>query len=116
MAGRICGGASASSSVWTCGFGDWSCWAQGCQGKKEYFLAPLFVLTFKVLTCCCKDFYLTNPQASKEFIAHNIERGKHRLFVRYFPDYPISLRPSNTRMGGGKNKVAEYKDYVMAGL
>ena len=54
-------------------------------------------------------------QASKEFIAHNIERGKHRLYVRYFPDYPISLRPSNTRRGGGKNKVAEYKDYVMAG-
>lgn len=82
---------------------------------EEFIIEPVQVARYGIVSLETGALAHKAVKASKEFIAHNIERGKHRLFVRYFPDYPISLRPSNTRRGGGKNKVAEYKDYVMAG-
>ena len=51
----------------------------------------------------------------KEFITANIKRDKDSLFVRSYPDYPMSRIPLHTRHGEGKNKVEEYLDYVMAG-
>lgn len=54
-------------------------------------------------------------KAVKEFITANIKRDKDSLFVRSYPDYPMSRIPLHTRHGEGKNKVEEYLDYVMAG-
>ncbi|KAL5255684.1 hypothetical protein ACHWQZ_G011049 [Mnemiopsis leidyi] len=82
---------------------------------EEFIVEPVQTARYGIVALETGALGFKAVKASKEFITTNIERGKHRLFVRYFPDYPISLRPSNTRRGGGKNKVAEYRDYVMAG-
>jgi large subunit ribosomal protein L16 len=45
---------------------------------------------------------------------HDIRRGG-RVWIRIFPDKPITKKPPETRMGSGKGDVHEYVAVVRAG-
>lgn len=53
--------------------------------------------------------WLTSRQieAARRSITHYTQRGG-RVWIRVFPDKPITKKPPETRMGGGKGDVYEY--------
>jgi large subunit ribosomal protein L16 len=53
-------------------------------------------------------------EAARKTIAHYTKRGG-RIFIRIFPDKPISKKPPETRMGSGKGDVAEFVAVVRPG-
>ncbi len=53
-------------------------------------------------------------EAARKTIMHAIKRGG-RLWIRIFPDKPITKKPPETRMGSGKGEVAEYVAVVRPG-
>lgn len=46
-------------------------------------------------------------EAARRSITHYTQRGG-RLWIRIFPDKPITKKPAETRMGSGKGDVYEY--------
>jgi large subunit ribosomal protein L16 len=40
-------------------------------------------------------------EAARRVITHHLKRGG-KLWIRVFPDKPVSKKPAETRMGGGK--------------
>lgn len=46
-------------------------------------------------------------EAARRSITHYTQRGG-RLWIRIFPDKPITKKPAETRMGSGKGDVFEY--------
>lgn len=46
-------------------------------------------------------------EAARRAITHSIQRGG-RVWIRIFPDKPITKKPAETRMGGGKGDVTEF--------
>ena len=42
-------------------------------------------------------------------------RSGGRVYIRIFPDKPITKKPAETRMGGGKGEVQEYVAVVRPG-
>jgi large subunit ribosomal protein L16 len=53
-------------------------------------------------------------EAARRAIMHHTKRGG-KLWVRVFPDRPISKKPGETRMGGGKSPVDHYAAVVRPG-
>jgi large subunit ribosomal protein L16 len=53
-------------------------------------------------------------EAARRSITHFTQRGG-RLWIRIFPDKPITKKPAETRMGSGKGDVYEYVAPVKAG-
>lgn len=53
-------------------------------------------------------------EAARRAITHYTQRGG-RLWIRIFPDKPITKKPAETRMGSGKGDVYEYVAVVKAG-
>ena len=53
-------------------------------------------------------------EAGRKAIMHYLKRGG-RLWIRIFPDKPITKKPPETRMGSGKGDVAEYVAVVRPG-
>ncbi len=53
-------------------------------------------------------------EAARRAITHFTQRGG-RLWIRVFPDKPISKKPAETRMGSGKGDVYEYVAIVKPG-
>lgn len=53
-------------------------------------------------------------EAARRAIAHYTKRGG-RIWIRIFPDKPITKKPAETRMGGGKGDVYEYVAVVRPG-
>lgn len=53
-------------------------------------------------------------EAGRRAITHFIKRGG-RLWIRVFPDLPVSKKPPETRMGGGKGELHEYIVQVKLG-
>lgn len=53
-------------------------------------------------------------EAARRAIAHYTKRGG-RVWIRVFPDKPVSKKPAETRMGGGKGDVFEYVAVVRPG-
>jgi len=53
-------------------------------------------------------------EASRRAITHFTARGG-RLWIRIFPDKPITKKPPEVRMGGGKGDVHEYVAIVKPG-
>ena len=47
-------------------------------------------------------------------MTHHTQRGG-RIWIRIFPDKPITKKPAETRMGSGKGEVEEYVALVKAG-
>ena len=46
-------------------------------------------------------------EAARKSITHFTKRGG-RIWIRIFPDRPITRKPPETRMGGGKGDLHEY--------
>lgn len=53
-------------------------------------------------------------EAARRALTHSIRRGG-RVWIRIFPDKPITKKPAETRMGGGKGDVSEYVAVVRPG-
>lgn len=53
-------------------------------------------------------------EASRRALTHHIRRGG-RVWIRIFPDKPVTHKPPETRMGSGKGDVAEYVCVVRPG-
>jgi large subunit ribosomal protein L16 len=53
-------------------------------------------------------------EAARRTITHALKRGGH-VWVRIFPDKPITSRPAGKRMGGGKGDISTYVAVVRPG-
>lgn len=53
-------------------------------------------------------------EAARRAITHYTQRGG-RLWIRIFPHKPITKKPAETRMGGGKGDVFEFVAPVLPG-
>ena len=53
-------------------------------------------------------------EAARKALTHTIRRGG-RVWIRIFPDKPITKKPPETRMGSGKGDVAEFVSVVRPG-
>lgn len=53
-------------------------------------------------------------EAARRALTHAIRRGG-RVWIRVFPDKPVTKKPPETRMGSGKGDVAEYVAVVRPG-
>ncbi|MEK9176588.1 MAG: 50S ribosomal protein L16 [Patescibacteria group bacterium] len=53
-------------------------------------------------------------ESARRAITHYTSRGG-RVWIRIFPDKPISKKPPEVRMGGGKGDVAEFVAPVKTG-
>ena len=54
-------------------------------------------------------------EAARRTITHGLKKGG-RVWVRIFPDKPITSRPAGKRMGGGKGDISTYVAVVRPGL
>lgn len=53
-------------------------------------------------------------EAARRSITHYTQRGG-RIWIRIFPDKPITKKPAEVRMGGGKGDIHEYVAPVKKG-
>jgi len=53
-------------------------------------------------------------EAGRRTITHNLKKGG-RVWVRIFPDKPVTARPPGHRMGGGKGDIDRYVAVVRPG-
>ena len=53
-------------------------------------------------------------EAARKALTHETRRGG-RVWIRIFPDKPITKKPPETRMGSGKGDVYEYVAVVRPG-
>ncbi len=53
-------------------------------------------------------------EAARKALTHETRRGG-RIWIRIFPDKPITKKPPETRMGSGKGDVYEYVAVVKPG-
>ena len=53
-------------------------------------------------------------ESARRAITHYTQRGG-RMWIRIFPDKPISKKPPEVRMGGGKGDIAEFVAPVKRG-
>lgn len=53
-------------------------------------------------------------EAARRSITHYTQRGG-RIWIRIFPDKPITKKPAEVRMGGGKGDIHEYVAPVKSG-
>ena len=53
-------------------------------------------------------------EAARKSITHFTKRGG-RIWIRIFPDRPLTRKPPETRMGGGKGDIYEYVAPVKLG-
>ena len=53
-------------------------------------------------------------EAARRAITGHVKRGG-QIWIRVFPDKPVSARPAETRMGGGKGAVDRWVSVVKRG-
>ncbi len=53
-------------------------------------------------------------EAGRRAITHSLKKGG-KLWVRVFPDKPVTSRPAGQRMGGGKGEVEKYVAVITPG-
>lgn len=60
--------------------------------------------------------WLTSRQieAARRALTHFTQKGG-RVWIRIFPDKPITKKPAETRMGSGKGDVADYVAVIRPG-
>lgn len=65
----------------------------------------------------CESGWLTARQieAARRAMAHHTRRGG-RIWIRVFPDKPVTRKPAEVRMGGGKGDVTGFVAPVKAGV
>lgn len=53
-------------------------------------------------------------EAARRAIAHHTKRGG-KIWIRIFPDKPITSKPAGVRMGSGKGDISEYVAVIKPG-
>lgn len=53
-------------------------------------------------------------EAARRAITHSVKRGG-KIWIRIFPDKPVTQKPAETRMGSGKGAVDHYVAVVKPG-
>ncbi|HET9223981.1 MAG TPA: 50S ribosomal protein L16 [Roseiflexaceae bacterium] len=53
-------------------------------------------------------------EAARRAITHHIKRGG-KVWIRVFPDKPVTAKPAETRMGSGKGAVDHYVAVIKPG-
>lgn len=53
-------------------------------------------------------------EAARKAITHNVKRGG-KIWIRVFPDKPVTGRPAGQRMGSGKGDIDRYVVVVTPG-
>jgi len=53
-------------------------------------------------------------EAARRAIVHYVQRGG-KVWIRVFPDKPVTVKPAETRMGGGKGNVDHWVAVVKPG-
>jgi large subunit ribosomal protein L16 len=53
-------------------------------------------------------------EAARKAITHSIKRGG-KVWIRVFPDKPVTSRPAGQRMGSGKGEIDRYVAVVTPG-
>ncbi|OGM11601.1 50S ribosomal protein L16 [Candidatus Woesebacteria bacterium RBG_16_34_12] len=53
-------------------------------------------------------------EAARRAVTHSIKRGG-KVWIRIFPDKPVTSRPAGQRMGGGKGETDRYVCVVKPG-
>lgn len=53
-------------------------------------------------------------EAARKAITHNVKRGG-KVWIRVFPDKPVTSRPAGQRMGGGKGDIDRYVAVIIPG-
>lgn len=53
-------------------------------------------------------------EAARRAISHHVKRGG-KIWIRVFPDKPITAKPAETRMGSGKGAVDHYVAVIKPG-
>jgi len=53
-------------------------------------------------------------EAARRAIVHYVKRGG-KIWIRVFPDKPVTAKPAETRMGGGKGLVDHYVAVIRPG-
>lgn len=53
-------------------------------------------------------------EAGRRAITHSLKRGG-RVWIRVFPDKPVTGRPAGQRMGGGKGDIDRYVAVIIPG-
>ena len=53
-------------------------------------------------------------EAARRAITHELRKGG-RVWIRIFPDKPVSAKPAGKRMGGGKGDIDRYVAVVRPG-
>ena len=53
-------------------------------------------------------------EAARRAITHHVKRGG-QVWIRVFPDKPVSRKPAETRQGGGKGAVDHWVAVIPAG-
>ncbi len=53
-------------------------------------------------------------EAARRALTHYVKRGG-RIWIRIFPDKPVTRKPPETRMGSGKGDIHEYVAVVRPG-
>jgi large subunit ribosomal protein L16 len=53
-------------------------------------------------------------EAARRAITHHIKRGG-KVWIRIFPDKPVTTKPAETRMGSGKGSVEYYVAVIKPG-
>jgi len=54
-------------------------------------------------------------EAARRAIVHSVKRGG-KVWIRVFPDKPVTAKPAETRMGSGKGALDHYAAVVKPGL
>jgi large subunit ribosomal protein L16 len=54
-------------------------------------------------------------ESARRTITHSLRKGG-RVWIRIFPDKPITSRPAGKRMGGGKGEISTYVAVVKPGM
>ena len=53
-------------------------------------------------------------EAARRAITHHVKRGG-KIWIRIFPDKPVTAKPAETRMGSGKGAVDHYVAVIKPG-
>jgi len=69
---------------------------------------------FGIKALSCAWVSSTQIEAARRTITHGLKKGG-RVWVRIFPDKPISGRAAGKRMGGGKGEVVKYVAVIRPG-
>lgn len=87
------------------------------RGRRQGVASRGSVISFGDIAMKAQEVaWITSAQieAARRTITHGLKRGG-RVWIRIFPDKPITARPAGKRMGGGKGDISTYVAVVRPG-